>query len=160
MHDYPQRVSPPSPPGTLLKRLDGVNARLRMRASRNTRTERDDAYLKLIRQLPCVKCGMEPPPHNEAAHIRRTSAAHGKSGALAKKPADCWTAPLCAACHRTDRDALHQIGEDLFFHILGIDPLLLCERLWARRGDFLAMRAVVTNVIAERTSFKHIISQK
>ena len=151
--DHPQRLTPPAPPGALLKRLDGPHTRLKLRT---TPSIRDEAYLKLVRQCPCLKCGIEPPPSNEAAHIRRSSAAHGKTGSMRKKPADCWTVPLCASCHRTDRDSLHAIGEDLFFHILGIDPLLLCERLWSKRGDLLAMRAVVMVAIAERTVVKAV----
>lgn len=151
---HPQRLTPPAAPGALLKRMFALAPRVR-----EILNERDEGYLKLIRQCPCLKCGMEPPPNVEAAHIRRQSAAHGKRGGISKKPADCWTVPLCASCHRTDRDALHMIGEDLFFHILGIEPLLVCERLWSKRGDFVAMRAVALQAIAERSVIKAVERQ-
>lgn len=140
----PQRLTPPAAPGELLKRLTGIHVRMKLKEIAG----RDPVYLANIRQLPCLKCGMEP--CGEAAHVRSQSAAHGKKGGMAKKPADRWALPLCAGCHRIDRDALHNIGEGLFFHIVGINPLLVCERLHAKRGDPVAMRAVVMTVIAER----------
>jgi hypothetical protein len=138
----PQTLGVPTPPGSLLKRLHGI------RRIRAIESERDEAYLRQVRELPCLKCGMEP--CGEASHTRLQSAAHGTKGGLRKLPADKWALPLDGACHRTDRDALHQIGEDLFWHILGINPLLVCEQLYAQRGDLVAMRAVVLRAIAER----------
>jgi hypothetical protein len=146
---YPQRLTRHAAPGALLKRTpDEIQHTKQPKPD----TKRDEAYLTLVRQCPCVKCGMEPPPNNEAAHVRMQSAAHGKRGGMRMKPADCWALPLCPACHRTDKDAQHQIGEQLFWHIVGINPLLLCERLYAARGDFVRMRATVIQAIAERGS--------
>ena len=140
----PQRLTPLAAPGELVKRMTGIHARMKLKEI----AERDLVYLANIRTLPCLKCGMEP--CGEAAHVRSQSAAHGKKGGMAKKPADRWALPLCAGCHRIDRDALHQIGEGLFWHLVGINPHLVCERLYERRGDLLAMRAVVMLAIAER----------
>src|SRR5690348_14873750 len=142
----PQRLTPPAAPGALLKRLQGAHTQLRIKQT----IERDPVYLGLVRMLPCLKCGMEPPPLNEAAHVRMQSAAHGKKGGMQKTPDDRWALPLCAGCHQRDNDSQHKIGENLFWHILGINPLELCERLHAKRGDFLAMRAIVMLAIAER----------
>ncbi len=63
---------------------------------------------------------------------------------------DCWTTPLCDGCHTNDYDAQHRIGEREFWRRLGINPFLLCQRLYAARGDLVAMRAVVMVAIAER----------
>ena len=142
--DRPQRVTPPASPGELLKRF---TERAERRALRHS-ADHNPAYLALIRQLPCLKCGMEP--SSEAAHVRYNSGAHGKHNGMGKKPADRWAVPLCGDCHRTDRDALHQIGEGLFWYLLGIDPLLICDRLYAKRGDFGAMRAMALLAIAGR----------
>lgn len=49
--------------------------------------------------------------------------------------------------HRLARRAQHNIA---FWHELGIDPLPICERLYAQRGDLVAMRAVILVAIAER----------
>lgn len=143
-HEHPQRFPAKASPGELLKRLAPVHARLRMKEAADS----DPAYLSLLRQCPCLKCGMEPA--GEAAHVRRQSGVHNKHGGMGKKPADRFAIPLCGDCHRTDPDALHQIGEDLFFHILGIDPLQVCERLYRKRGDFVAMRAATFQVISKR----------
>ena len=143
----PQRLTPPAKPGELFKRLQPTHQKLRIKQT----TDRDPVYLSLIRSLPCLRCGMEPPPQNEAAHVRMQSAAHGKKGGMRKKPPDRWTLPLCMACHQGDNDSQHQIGEALFWHLVGINPLQLCEKLYEKRGDFLAMRMIVMTAIAERS---------
>ncbi len=143
MRDRPRRLAVVAPPGALLKRLSALAPRLASDA------DRDEAYLALVRQCPCIRCGMDPAA--EAAHIRMQSAAHGKRGGISKKPADRWTLPLDRGCHRMDDDALHNVGEVVFFYRLGFHPLYVCEKLYAQRGDLVAMRAVVMNAIAERS---------
>jgi hypothetical protein len=139
----PQRLMLQSPPGALLKRLFGLRARARLQLG-----ERDPAYLAMVRQCPCLKCTLEPA--GEAAHVRLNSAAHGKRGALGKKPGDRWTVPLCPEHHREGKDALHRVGELQFWYDLGISPFLVCQKLYAQRGDQVAMRAVILAAIAER----------
>lgn len=138
----PQRILLPSPPGSLLKRYAAPAPRMRAPMG-----ERDADYLAMVRTLPCLKCGMEP---SEAAHVRFASAAFGKASGLGKKPDDPYAVPLCAGCHRLDRDAQHSRSEKLFWHQLGINPLIVAEQLYAQRGDLVAMRAVVMVTIAER----------
>lgn len=142
MLERPKRLSPPARPGELLKRLEPI------KRVHELKTTSDRAHLFLLRCCPCLKCGMDPA--GEAAHIRRSSPAHAKFNGMSAKPADRYSVPLCAGCHRQDHDALHRIGESLFFHILGIDPLLVAERLYAQRGDLVAMRAAVFAAIAGR----------
>ena len=141
---HPQRLTPPARPGELLKRLRDV------KIVRDLEATTDRAHLFMVRGCVCLKCGMDPA--GEAAHIRRSSPAHAKFNGMGAKPADRYSLPLCAGCHRQDHDALHRIGESLFFHILGIDPLLVAEKLYAQRGDLVAMRAVVFAAIAGRGS--------
>jgi hypothetical protein len=139
----PQRLTATAPVGSLFKR-----PLARMRQPRRRYEASDPLYLTQIRQLPCLCCGLEP--CGEAAHVRLQSAAHGKRGGMAKKPADAWAAPLCGACHRESADALHRIGELTFWHRLGLQPLLICTTLHAARGDVPRMRAIVFHFIAER----------
>ena len=141
---HPQRLTLPAAPGALLKRGYGQTPP----RPRLVESERDEDYLKLIRQCPCLRCGMDP--CGEAAHIRMSSGAHNKHGGKAKTPADRWALPFDRACHQNDPDSIHKIGELAFFQFLGIAPLLVCERLYAKRGDLVAMRAVVFCAIAER----------
>ena len=143
LNSTPHRVAAPAPPGSLLKR-HSIQPRKDVRET----TGRDAAYLAKVRQLPCVKCGVEP--CGVAAHLRMNSGLYGKRQAMARKPDDSWTTPLCDGCHTNDRDAQHRIGEREFWHRLGINPFLLCQRLHAARGDLVAMRAVVMVAIAER----------
>lgn len=48
--------------------------------------------------------------------------------------------------------AQHSRGERMFWAELGINPLLVAQRLYAQRGDLVAMRAVILVAIAERKS--------
>lgn len=73
---------------------------------------------------------------------------------MQKKPADRWALPLCADDHRLARGAQHKRGEEAFWRELGINPLLVCERLYAQSDDLVAMRAVIFVAIAERSAAK------
>ena len=139
----PQTIALRAAPGTLLKRRYGVIHR-----PQEPDSERDQAYLQFVRQCPCLKCGMDP--CGEAAHIRQSSGAHNKHGGMRKLPADRWALPFDRACHQNDPDSIHKIGELAFFQLIGISPLLVCERLYAQRNDLVAMRAVIFTAIAER----------
>lgn len=141
----PQQVRTPAPVGSLLKR--GVRE-ARTRALPFRARETDEAHLALVRQCPCLKCGMDP--CGEAAHVRKNSAAHGKRQAMGQKPSDYFAVPLCADCHRNDRDSQHRVGEEIFWDRLGLEPLLVCEELQRVTGDLVRMRAVVFVFIAGR----------
>lgn len=141
----PRRLTPPAPLGTILKQVSAPAPRLR-----KPDTALDPDYLALIRQCPCLSCGMDP--CYEAAHVRMASAAFGKASGLNKKPPDRWALPLCGDDHRLARTAQHNQGEQQFWDRLGINPLITCEKLYAQRGDLVAMRAVVFMTIAQRGS--------
>ena len=143
--DHPQRIKAPEPPGLLLKRVFDRAKKLRLGGMAN-----DPAYLAMVRQCPCLKCGMDP--SSEAAHVRMSSAVHGKAPAMGKKPKDRHAVPLCASCHTRDPDSQHRIGEQLFWHNIGLNPLYVCDKLYAQRGDIVAMRAVIFGAIGERES--------
>lgn len=140
----PQRITPPAAPGALLKRVAAP-------ASRAFRADLADepAYLQAVRDCPCLYCGVDP--CGEAAHVRMASAAFGKSSGLGKRPDDKWALPLCRDDHLNARHAQHKRSEEAFWASLGINPLIVCERLYAQRGDLVAMRAVVFVAIAERS---------
>jgi hypothetical protein len=146
----PQRLTPPAPPGALLKRAFGIAQRIKLKVV----SERDPVYLAMVRQMPCLKCGLEP--CKEVAHIRFASAAFGKQSGARLTPPDRFAVPLCPACHTLDPDSQHRYkgGERQFWHDLGINPLLVAERLYAARGDPVRMRAVVLQAIAERDTIR------
>jgi hypothetical protein len=137
-----RRIAAVAAPGSLLKRP------LQPRGAQEA-AGRDLPYLALVRQLPCLKCGDEP---CEPAHIRFASAAFGKAGGMQKKPDDRHSVPLCPGCHRLDRDAQHNRNEREFWDSVGLNPLMVAQRLYAQRGDLVAMRAVVMVAIAERAT--------
>jgi hypothetical protein len=139
---HPQRIFAPSRPGSLLKRAPSPPA------PRKDATDQDADYLKLVRQCPCLHCGMDP--CYEAAHVRMASAAHGKASGLNKKPPDRWALPLCPDHHRLLATCQHHRGEQLFWDELGINALMTCAKLYAQRGDLVAMRAVVFTTISKR----------
>jgi hypothetical protein len=142
--DRPQRIASPTGPGLLLKHTHRMADRLR----RHDERAQDPQYLALVRQLPCLKCGLDP--CGTAAHVRMNSGLFNKRQAVGRKPADKWTVPLCAACHLNDADSQHRIGELAFWHGVGINPLRVCDALYAQRGDLVAMRAVIFQAIATR----------
>ena len=142
--EKPQRLTPPEPPGALLKGLATAHASLRLRRTRG----RAPTYLARVRLLPCLCCGLEP--CEVAAHVRMQSGAFGKHGGMQAKPDDKWAVPLCDGCHTRDPDAQHRVGETLFWQRVGLNPLLVAERLYAQRADVVAMRAVVMVAIAGR----------
>jgi hypothetical protein len=139
----PQRLTHHAPPGSLLKRFEAPAPR-----PRAIEAERDPDYLAMIRTLPCLYCGMEP--CGEAAHVRMASAAFRKASGMNKTPPDKWALSLCGPDHRVLKTAQHNHGEAQFWYRLGISPLFVCERLYAQRGDMVAMRAVIFSAIAER----------
>jgi hypothetical protein len=133
-------------PGSLLK---GRNVRnVHLSTPRTSDGDRDESYLRDVRQCPCLHCGLDG--FSEAAHVRLSSGYHRKASGMGKKPADKWAVPLCAEHHRLARDAQHNRSEREFWDDLGINPLAACERLWAKRGDVVAMRAMAHVIIAER----------
>lgn len=144
---FPQRLATASRPGELLKR-PGILARVPVAPDRDVIAVVNPGYLALVRQCPCLACGMDPA--GEAAHVRLQSGAHGKRSGMGRKPDDRWSLPLDGGCHREDQDALHRVGELAFWDRIGINPFAICEQLYARRGDLVAMRAVIFVAIAER----------
>jgi hypothetical protein len=141
----PQRISRPEPPGSLLKRTTSAAPRRAYAEPRGG----DSTYLPLVRQLPCLYCGVEP--CGEAAHVKYSCAAFGMKNMLGRRVDDSRALPLCRDDHQNARHAQHRGSEEAFWSALGINPYHVCARLYAQRGDLVAMRAVVLVAIAERT---------
>lgn len=142
---HPKRLQPPAPMGSLLKRSADLPQPRPVKAE----PAEDPDYLALVRQCPCLYCGQDP--SGEAAHVRLASAAFRKASGLGKKPEDRWALPLCREDHLNARHAQHKRNEAEFWESLGINPLIICERLYKQRGDLVAMRAVCFMAIAERS---------
>lgn len=141
----PQRVSYPEPPGSLLKRITAA-------APRRVEAEPKGGhpkYLAEVRQLPCLYCGVEP--CGEAAHVKYCCAAFGMKNMLGKRVSDDRALPLCRDDHLNACHAQHRGCEEAFWAKLGINPYRVTTRLYAQRGDLVAMRAVVMVAIAERS---------
>ena len=90
--------------------------------------EKDEAYLRLIRQLPCLVTARDGP--SEAAHIRYSDlAANKRETGVGEKPDDRWTVPLCAEMHRLGNLAQHNSGERDWWRGHHIDPVLVAMEL-------------------------------
>jgi len=139
----PQRITPPAPIGSLLKCIEAPRP-----APRQPGPDNDPDYLAAVRDCPCLYCGADP--CGEAAHLRMASAAFGKASGLGKRPADRWALPLCRDDHLNARHAQHKRNEAAFWASLGINAPLAATRIYAQRGDLVAMRAVCFVIIAER----------
>ena len=142
----PQRIVHDTPIGSLLKR------EITVLRPKGPELYKDPDYLAQVRECPCLYCGLDP--CGEAAHLRMASGAYGKSSGMGKKPEDRWALPLCGSCHRDAKHAQHKRNEDEFWRSIGINPLLTATKLYAQRGDLVAMRAVIFVAISERGTLK------
>ena len=97
---------------------------------------RSKAHLDFIRSLPCLLCENQRHP-TEAAHVNFSDSAAGKFNAKGIKAGDKWVVPLCSEHHR-GKTGHHQRGERLWWERQGIDPLEVCEALWAISGNLEA----------------------
>lgn len=140
----PQRITPPAPIGSLLKR------EITVLRPKGPESDKDPDYLAQVRECPCLYCGLDP--CGEAAHLRMASGAYGKSSGMGKKPADRWAIPLCGSDHRLAQHAQHQRNESEFWRSIGINPLMVATDLYKQRGDLVAMRSVVFVAIAQRSA--------
>ena len=78
-------------------------------------------HLKWVASLGCTVCQRMPA---DAHHLKRV-----QPNALASKPGDQWTVPLCRLHHR----ALHDAGDETrWWDKQKIDPVELAEKLWAK----------------------------
>ncbi len=80
---------------------------------------RSASHLQFVASLPCLVCERTPA---QAHHLL-----FAQPRALASKPSDEWTVPLCLLHHR----ALHDVGaEETWWEDQGIDAKGEAERLW------------------------------
>lgn len=97
--------------------------------------ERDNGHLAFIRRLPCVATYVRTGARVygcDAAHVRFGDPSRGKRHTgMAEKPDDRWTVSLTRAAHEEQ----HGQNERSWWEGLGIDPITLCERLYAISGD-------------------------
>ena len=140
----PQRF-PLAPIGSLLKpALPAARRRDVSEASKGG----DLAYLGLVRCCPCLYCGQDP--CGEAAHVKFSSAAFGMKNMLGKRVEHSRALPLCRQDHLLAKHAQHNGSEEGFWADLGIVPYAVTSQLYAKRGDLVAMRAVIFVTIANR----------
>jgi hypothetical protein len=104
---------------------------------------RDNGHLAFIRRLPCVAAFARTGAQVfgcDAAHVRFGDPARGKRHTgMAEKPDDKWTLPLTRAAHTEQ----HGQSERAFWSALGIDPIALCEALYAASGDERAALQII-----------------
>lgn len=130
------RISPIAAPGSLFK---GTAPKKKGKSGRQGEVKRDANYLALVRKCPCLACDCDPA--GVAAHVRMSRAGKPIAG-MGIKPGDQWCLPLCDACHVSSPNAQHVVGELKFYSDLGLDPIVICQRLYSASPDIEAMRAV------------------
>src|SRR4029079_6234944 len=80
---------------------------------------RDKSHLRAVAKQPCLVCGRTP---SHAHHLKFV-----QPRALARKPSDEWTVPLCRLHHR----AVHQTGDEKLWRTdQRVDPVPEAQRLW------------------------------
>jgi hypothetical protein len=91
--------------------------------------QRNKRYLGIIAQLPSVISLRSP---CEVCHVRYGDLAQGKPPTgMAEKPSDKWCLPLTPDEHRLGNDSQHSTGEREWWAARGIDPVRLCQELYA-----------------------------
>jgi len=96
---------------------------------RDPRVE-DKAFLAFLRTQRCCVCGAPPPV--QAAHIRMGNLSRGKRPTgIGEKPSDRHSVSLCATCHLDGPEALHKVGEELFWRRMGMNPFVFADMLYA-----------------------------
>lgn len=128
------------PPGSLLK--PDREQRKRQKSPAEKRPGKDEAYLRLVRQLPCAICKKAPP--SECHHVKQT----GERGGAMKSP-DKWALPMC----RDDHETLEHQGsrnEIAWFQKRGVDPLTLATGLHGMKHSLEAMLRVLQSHIGGR----------
>jgi len=97
---------------------------LRQRRSRLS----DPGYLAWLRKQRCACC--QQPPPCDAAHLRASSFAYGKTNGMGQKPEDNWALPLKHMHHM----AQHYSGNELaWWETHGVaDPFALAQNYYAR----------------------------
>jgi hypothetical protein len=122
---------------------DAIKAQRKPGGKADRGRERDNGHLAFVRRLPCVATYIETGQllyGCQAAHLRLSSAAHGKTEGGQRKPSDCWVTPLSPEQHRIQGEVK---GETRFWGDLGLDPFDLCKRLYAVSGDEAAAITVI-----------------
>lgn len=113
----------------------------RTRMKRARPPVRNKSHRDFIRQLPCVVCLCGPA---ECAHVRFSSAAHGKVNPGMANKHDEWCVPLCAQCHRVGPAAQHGTGaEEAWWIRQGIDVLSIARALFACSTDIEAGERII-----------------
>jgi len=86
-----------------------------------TRRMRDREHVKLVAQQPCLICGRRPA---DAHHLR-----FAQNRAMARKPSDEFTVPLCRGHHRE----AHRSGDEAaWWRNIGIDATVTARSLWLK----------------------------
>lgn len=143
---FPQRIGHFSPPGSLLKSA-GRREAAPAQDAKEIHTS-DAEYLKLVRQLPCLKCGHQP--CGEAAHVKFSSAAFGMKNQIGKRVDDSRALPLCRDDHQNAKDAQHRQNEEAFWADIDIVPYQVTRALYAAAPDLVAMENVIRFAISQR----------
>ncbi len=127
-------ISPRAAYGSLLKSERPTKHKARPARDENPR------HLAAVRQCMCLSCGKDPA--GVAAHVRMSAPGKPNPG-VGMKPDDKYSLPLCPTCHTDSPQAQHEVGEIKFWAALGIEPLVVCSRLYAVSPDVEKMRAVI-----------------
>lgn len=90
---------------------------------------RDKRHLAVVARLPSIISGKRPV---EVCHIRYGDPRYGKPQAgIGEKPDDKWVLPLTPEEHRLSKAAQHAHNERAWWAGHKIDPLAVCEKLYA-----------------------------
>ena len=107
-----------------------------------TGRHKDEAWLKLIREMPCCICRNEI--ETEACHIKMADARFGKRIAGHRREDDHFVLPMCSRCHRQQ----HSGPERAFYEKHQIDAPALAVSMYLRRGEgYLGVLEIMRRIL-------------
>jgi len=112
-------------------------------------------HMSVVARLPSVISGLRP---CEVCHIRYGDPSRRKPPTgMGQKPHAKWVLPLTPDEHRLSKEAQHNQNERAWWASHGIDPIAVCERLWAvweKTSSMVEAEALMESIILRAFAFR------
>jgi hypothetical protein len=116
---------------------------------------RDKRHLSVVARLPSIISGKKPV---EVCHVRYGDPRYNKPPAgMGEKPDDKWVLPLTPEEHRLSKAAQHTTNERFWWSERRIDPLAVCEKLyavWQKTGNPIEAEQMMESIILRIMAFR------
>lgn len=110
--------------------------------------------MSVVARLPSVISGRRPV---EVCHVRYGDPRRKPPTGLGQRPDDKWVLPLTPDEHRLSRDAQHAHNERFWWERHKIDPISVCEKLyavWEQTASPMEAEAMMESIILRAMAFR------